>query len=147
MKKKELDEVLSSGGLSNGNRRLQWNIMEIAADSRFYLHSHPNIELIYCAKGAIHEYRFDETRKEFELDVDGNLHGADLSNVDEAKERFAYNVCKEGEFMCNSVGSIHVSFTKASEGATLVVLWGGGHAKIEDGRLPIAYDAEMEFHN
>ena len=43
-------------GRSN-DRLMKWDIMSIQPNTSFRLHAHPNIELIYVIKGAMHEMR------------------------------------------------------------------------------------------
>jgi hypothetical protein len=50
------DFVSSRCSTSNG-RFLEWSIMECAPNLQFHLHAHPNIELICCLSGSIHEIR------------------------------------------------------------------------------------------
>ena len=52
---KDLHEVIRSG--KSNDRNLKWNIMNIFPNVQFQLHAHPNIEVIWVVRGAIHEYR------------------------------------------------------------------------------------------
>ena len=52
----DIIEIISNNHRSNG-RELKWNIMSIAPNEQFQLHAHPNLELIWVVRGAMHEYR------------------------------------------------------------------------------------------
>lgn len=81
--KNELAEFLKTGG-SNG-RALKWDVMELPKGMKFSLHAHPNVEMILCIKGRIHELRLVEDGtgvgggcpvKKFDLEIP---EGPDLS--------------------------------------------------------------------
>ena len=70
--------------MTNG-RSLTWSVMHCPAGKQFQLHAHPNLELIYCATGALHEVRMvgDPVTKEFAPadTVSTKVHGPDLTKV------------------------------------------------------------------
>jgi hypothetical protein len=43
--------------LYSNQRPLQWNIMDCPPACKFQLHAHPNVELILCLQGELHEVR------------------------------------------------------------------------------------------
>ena len=53
----DLLEFLSEGK-SNG-RNLRWALMKCPPGCQFRLHAHPNIELVYCLQGELHEVRME----------------------------------------------------------------------------------------
>jgi hypothetical protein len=117
---------------SNG-RRLEWTTMNCPPSCQFTLHAHPNIELIYCSMGSLHEVRMDGSplTTSFEK-VDGRtVKGPNLTSL---KRPWKFSTINEGDWLVNEVGSIHKSFTASKgDGCLLVVLWGGSHADIVDG--------------
>lgn len=138
--KVELDELRNTGR-SNG-RELVWCLMKLGKHTRFSLHAHPNIEVIYVIRGVIYEYRLvveDEiTRKLTKLGDEvssskGHCQGPDLSSL--SNPRFLSRSTRQGNFLLNETGSIHLTYT-LDEGAELLVLWGNGHANIPAERLP-----------
>jgi hypothetical protein len=43
--------------LHSNQRPLQWNVMDCPPACKFQLHAHPNLELIFCVQGELHEVR------------------------------------------------------------------------------------------
>lgn len=152
-------ESLSSsndGGSSNTNdlqefmatskscgRQLQWTVMEIPPALQFKLHAHPNLELVYCAKGALHEIRMSGEpfpRDEYK-DKEGRLDGPDLTRL---KRSWFFDTLVKGEWLVNEVGSIHKSFTSTNgNGCTLIVLWGGSHADVAPNHAPTLVNVQQ----
>lgn len=137
---KDLREFLISG-LSNG-RKLQWSMMQCGPGKQFQLHAHPNFEICYCLRGALHEIRMNgqPLTKTFEADTKSDdtssnvLKGPDLSSLGRS---WNFATLREGEFLINEVGSIHKSFTATNgEGCQLLLLWGGSHADITSDKEP-----------
>jgi|UPI0005819CF4 hypothetical protein len=134
--KNDLLELLKTSK-SNG-RQLQWSVMDCAPGCQFNLHAHPNLELAYCAKGALHEIRMkgDPITKTFKKHPNKKcqLKGPTLTDLDRP---WYFSTLSAGEWLVNEVGSIHKSFTATSgEGCILLVLWGGSHANILEGEEP-----------
>ena len=133
-----------SESTSNG-RTLEWSVMDCKPGCQFKLHAHPNLELIYCIKGALHEVRMEglPIEKEFEtLEDDGTeLKGPNLASLDRP---WHFETLSAGQWLANEVGSVHKSFTATSgDGALLLVLWGGSHANIVDGEAPELVDVNQ----
>ena len=127
---------LYSSGTSNG-KKLKVCMMRIAPNTAFKLHAHPNIEVIYCLKGCIREYRLvgspliiAEDRQVLDSD--------DLVTLNNGR-RFEYRACCSnsyilkcedkgdkcqimGPFLFNETGSMHLSFTD-DEGCLMLVIW------------------------
>lgn len=118
----------------SNQRPLQWSLMDCGPAAQFHLHAHPNIELVYCLRGELHEVRMDGSPYEVSSD------GKGPSLVD-CKRSWTFATLHQGCWLVNEVGSIHKSFTATSgEGCALLVLWGGSHADIVDGEEPTAVD-------
>ena len=105
---------------------LGWSILLIEPNRFFPCHKHPNVEVIYCARGALYENR---------------VLGSALVNrprsekaklIDSGFPRF-FRVNKHvgGSVLCNPRFSVHQSYT-LDEGAVLLVLWCGKHANLSD---------------
>ena len=106
---------------------------------QFNLHAHPNLELVYCARGELHEVRMDgppvpnqyephPTQKE-------RVKGPNLSYM---RRPWKFGTLREGNWLVNEAGSIHKSFTATSgKGCLLVTLWSGSHANILEGEEPV----------
>ena len=127
---------LYSTGTSNG-KKLKVCMMRIAPNTAFKLHAHPNIEIIYCLKGCIREYRLVGSP----LNLADNrqvLDSNDLVTLNNGR-CFEYRACCSssyilkykdkgdkcqimGPFLFNETGSMHLSFT-ADEGCLLLVIW------------------------
>ena len=45
--------------MQSNERILEWSVMGIDSGCQFKLHAHPNIELVYCLHGELHEVRMD----------------------------------------------------------------------------------------
>lgn len=131
-----LKELNSCEGISN-NRQLKWDIMKIKPNTSFKLHAHPNIEVIHCIKGAIHEYRFNGSPvvRDYASNEFGDnevLNGAKFITRTCASVNGNDGVAYDdniGDYLVNDTGSIHLSFTKSS-GCILLVLWSGCHINI-----------------
>ncbi|GKY99946.1 hypothetical protein MPSEU_000948200 [Mayamaea pseudoterrestris] len=127
-------------GTSNG-RHLQWSTMICPPACQFQLHAHPNLELIYCAKGALHEVRLDGeplTGTFVKIQSDdkdaSKLKGPNLSTLDRP---WHFATLSQGHWLVNEVGSIHKSFTASKgDGCVLMVLWGGSHANVLPNEAP-----------
>lgn len=120
---------------SNG-RQLRWSVMNCAPGCQFKLHAHPNIELVYCIKGALHGIRMqgEPLTKTFEKIDDDKVKGPNLHDTDNP---WFFETLPEGQWLVNEVGSIHKSFTATSgEGCIILVLWGGSHADIAEDEVP-----------
>jgi len=123
-----------STGTSNG-KKLKVCMMRISPNTAFKLHAHPNIEVIYCLKGCIREYRLVGLPLTIAQDrrvLDSN----DFIKLNNGR-RFEYRVCSSsncilkdqsdkchamGPFLFNETGSVHLSFT-TDEGCLLLVIW------------------------
>jgi len=131
--KNDLVEFVQSQCQQSNHRTLQWSAMNCQPGTQFKLHAHPNLELVYCGQGALHEIRMqgDPLTKDFERDDDeGVLKGPNLTAL-QRPWRFA--TLPAGRWLVNEVGSIHKSFSStAGTGCQLLVLWGGSHANISD---------------
>mmetsp|Transcript_21206 Transcript_21206/g.50198 ORF Transcript_21206/g.50198 Transcript_21206/m.50198 type:complete len:244 (-) Transcript_21206:32-763(-) len=133
----ELQEWESTG-LSRG-RCLKLQVMAIKPNSWFRVHGHPNIEFEHTLAGVLKEVRMKEP---LQIDTftpmgDGTLEGPDLGAMLAAKRQkeaavdddFYHGEVRKGEFLANSVGSVHQTYTE-EEGALVLVLWSGCHANI-----------------
>ncbi|CAB9521904.1 expressed unknown protein [Seminavis robusta] len=130
----------------SNRRQLQWSFMDCGPACQFKLHAHPNMEIIFCVKGELHEIRMDgkPITKEFESEEtsspDSDIHsnqrlkGPDLSLLGRP---WKFQTLKEGNFLVNEVGSIHKSFAATNgEGVLLLVVWGGSHADVSPDQEP-----------
>ena len=104
--------ILSTG--RDGGVPLIWTAMALEPNTRFPPHSHGNVELVHCARGALHEFRVER------------------GEGSEAGE-WIHGVLEEGEWTVNQAGSVHLSFTDVSSGCLLLVLWSGAHGPAQDG--------------
>eukprot|EP00934_Nitzschia_sp_Nitz4_P004427 Nitzschia sp. Nitz4//scaffold135_size62275//6003//6848//NITZ4_006344-RA/size62275-processed-gene-0.17-mRNA-1//1//CDS//3329535545//4417//frame0 len=137
----DLEQLVQSGGKSN-NRVLQWAVMDCAAGCQFRLHAHPNIELVYCVKGELHEIRMDGEPfvKDFAKHPEDETQvvGPSLTTC---KRPWKFQTIRKGDWLVNEVGSIHKSFTATNgDGCVLFCLWGGSHANILE-EPPLVTDA------
>jgi hypothetical protein len=134
-----VDFILSQCCISN-QRQLQWSVMTCPSGVQFQLHAHPNIELIYCIRGSLHEIRmngapftrtFEERRNNLEINTDNSVTGPNLTYL---KRSWSFATLNASQWLVNEIGSIHKSFTssKSDGGCILLVLWGGSHANILD---------------
>lgn len=135
---KDLLELFSTG--KSNQRQLKWSTMVCKAGCQFKLHAHPNLELVYCAKGNLHEVRMkgEPMAREYEKipDSDGKVKGPNLTSL---RRPWYFATLLQGEWLVNEVGSVHKSFTASQgDGCVLVVLWGGSHADIAPGEEPSA---------
>jgi hypothetical protein len=118
----------------SNNRPLQWALMDCGPACQFHLHAHPNMELVYCVRGDLHEIRMDGDPIEVSSDGKG-------PSLIDSKRSWSFGTLRQGCWLVNEVGSIHKSFTAtSSEGCVLLVLWGGSHADIVEGQEPAAVD-------
>ena len=136
----DLGDFVHNHCQSSNRRALQWSGMTCPPGSQFRLHAHPNLELVYCSRGALHEVRMlgEPLTKQFERDYDANStdnEGAQLKgpNLTDLQRPWKFATLPAGRWLVNEVGSIHKSFTStAGTGCQLLVLWGGSHANIEN---------------
>jgi hypothetical protein len=140
----DLVQFYRAGGLSN-DRKLQWALMDCAPGCQFHLHAHPNLELVYCIKGELHEIRLQDddniitksfgtmsptAKKDEDSNKNQKLRGPSLMDCQRPWE---FGTLSEGFWLVNRVGTIHKSFTAANgEGCVLLTLWGGSHAYIDE---------------
>lgn len=109
-------------------RQLQWTLMECDRATQFKLHAHPNLELIYCVQGSLHEIRMSGKPLERKFGPSSVVQGPNLLSLDRS---WYFATLNQGEWLCNEVGSIHKSFTATNgNGCILLVLWGGSHADV-----------------
>lgn len=134
---------------------LRWSVLLIEPNRFFPCHAHPNVELIYCARGALYENRVLPSAlynrigaREQPIDqstlrrvprrvprrAPGRARRADrrAEIVDSGFPKF-FRVNKHvgGSVLCNPRHSVHQSYT-LDEGAVLLVLWCGRHANLAD---------------
>lgn len=114
-------------------RQLQWTVMDCARATQFKLHAHPNLELIYCARGALHEIRMSGEPLTRDFGPTGQVQGPNLTQLDRP---WNFATLNEGQWLVNEVGSIHKSFTATNQACTLLVLWGGSHADVSPEQHP-----------
>jgi quercetin dioxygenase-like cupin family protein len=117
-------------GQSNG-REMAWIVISIPPNRSFPLHAHPSVEVIYVAKGVMHEARLNGTPPT--RDFGPALEGPDLS--DRPRNAFSHHAFSAGDMLVNEVGSIHQSYTK-DEGCVLLCLWSSAHADIPCCHMP-----------
>lgn len=137
----DLHQFLRTGGLSN-HRRMKWSFLDCGPACQFQLHAHPNVEVIYCVTGELHEIRLEgppPTRTFSKVVTDNNtnnnnnddnakLKGPDLSQL---SRPWKFYTLQQGDFLVNEVGSIHKSFSATNgNGCQLLVCWGGSHADV-----------------
>jgi hypothetical protein len=131
-----IDFIKNQCCISN-NRQMEWSLMLCPPGVQFQLHAHPNIELIYCLRGALYEVRMDgpPISRRFEKlgggenETTRNVAGPELTY---SQRSWSFGTLKASQWLVNEVGSIHKSFTssKSDGGCVLLVLWGGSHANI-----------------
>ncbi|GAX20333.1 hypothetical protein FisN_9Hh042 [Fistulifera solaris] len=127
----ELIELLTTG--KSNQRQLQWTLMDCAPGCQFRLHAHPNIELVYCLEGALHEIRMEGLPFTTSFDSDGSGEGVLIGpSVTQLQRPWTFGTLQQGTWLVNEVGSIHKSFTASNCGCKLLVLWGGSHANIPE---------------
>merc|ERR1712093_942345 len=120
----ELDAFLQSG-VSNTHsptpRRMHWVGIHILPNQSLALHSHPNVEFVYVAAGAMHEWRCPKcpVKRSYipeEVHTNGKTiekyWGPDLHEVD----------AKANGMFVNAIGDVHQSYTR-EEGVKLLVMW------------------------
>ena len=141
----DLLEFFGAGGKSN-RRQLQWALMDCAPGCQFNLHAHPNLELVYCIKGELHEIRLDDDDHVITKDF-ATWEQSPNDNDDNTKKNpkvigpslmgcqrpWHFKTLSQGNWLVNRVGTIHKSFTATNgEGCVLLTLWGGSHANIPE---------------
>jgi hypothetical protein len=93
-----LVEFLQQGGRSN-QRQLQWTVMNCQAGCQFQLHAHPNLELIYCASGALHEVRMSgEPLVQGDMDLREQHGGPNLTRIHRS---WHFSTLGAGEWLVN----------------------------------------------
>jgi len=143
----DLLELLSTSK-SNG-RTLKWSTMNCPPGAQFKLHAHPNLELVYCARGMLHEVRmkgepisrsYVSKSRDGNENVSGEVKGPDLS---ELRRPWYFSTLVQGEWLVNEVSSVHKSFTATKgDGCVLLVLWSGSHADVQAGEEPKEVDVQ-----
>jgi hypothetical protein len=133
-----IDFIKNQCCISN-NRQMEWSLMLCPPGVQFQLHAHPNIELIYCLRGALYEVRMDGLPISRCFEKSDGADGGDEAKAKVAgpeltyiQRSWSFGTLKASQWLVNEVGSIHKSFTssKADGGCDLLVLWGGSHANI-----------------
>ena len=156
----DLMQFLQSVGGRSNHRKLQWAIMDCVSGCQFRLHAHPNIELVYCLRGELHEIRmegppitksFPPSRKNDDDDENDENDENNSKNPEvegpnhlllQSKRKWYFDTVRQGEWLVNEVGSVHKSFTSTSgTGVVLLVLWGGSHADFSQNN-PCSLDVE-----
>ena len=133
--KNDLHQFLRTGGLSN-HRRMQWSFLDCGPACQFQLHAHPNLEVIYCVSGELHEIRLEgppPTKTFQKVTTDDNNDGTKLKGPDlsQLARPWKFYTLRQGDFLVNEVGSIHKSFSATNgNGCQLLVCWGGSHADV-----------------
>jgi hypothetical protein len=134
----ELNELLTTS--KSHGKQLKWSFLLCGNACQFKLHAHANIELIYCAKGALHEIRMDGAP--VELEVSTQVQGKCPSLLS-LQRKWSFATLHQGEWLVNEVGSVHKSFTATNgEGCVLLVLWSGSHWNVAEGEEPTSVNVE-----
>ena len=137
----EIEELVTQG-TSGGGRHMRFDCMQIPPDMKFRLHAHPNVELVLCVRGRLHEVRLTGGSLKAAKKFSGSEpEGPDLS--DERTE-WETRTLEEGNWLVNETGSVHLTFTDKKIGCTLFVLWSGKHANVDEERWPTDYDLAEE---
>ena len=139
----ELYEFLETK--KSNTRLLKWSTMSCPPGCQFKLHAHPNLELVYCARGSLHEVRMEgePITKKFVTAEDNpsSVKGPDLSAL---SRTWHFATLSQGDWLVNEVGSVHKSFTASKgDGCLLVVLWGGSHANVSPGDEPKTVNVQL----
>ena len=134
----DLIEFFRDGGKSN-HRQLEWALMDCAPGCQFQLHAHPNLELVYCLRGELHEVRLVE-EEGVDLSRDFKMTEEETKNQNPqvigpsllgCSRPWRFGTLSQGQWLVNRVGTIHKSFTATNgDGCILLALWGGAHANI-----------------
>jgi len=142
-----LIDFFRNEGKSN-HRQLEWALMDCAAGCQFHLHAHPNLELVYCIKGELHEVRLVEEDVDDDQEDEGRFRlVTEFEETGEITKNqnpqvigpsligctrpWRFGTLSQGRWLVNRVGTIHKSFTATKgDGCILLVLWGGSHANI-----------------
>jgi hypothetical protein len=145
----DLMDFVSSRCQTSNRRPMQWAFMTCPVGVQFALHAHPNLELVYCCTGALHEVRMDGPPIPHDYTAIATLANptaaADVSNhsnepphkvsgpsLTSLQRSWTFGTLSAGQWLVNEVGSIHKSFTatSATSPCRLLVCWGGSHANI-----------------
>jgi hypothetical protein len=114
----ELFEFLST--LTSNGKELQWAVMECRAGCQFRLHSHPNLELVYCVNGSLFEIRRSNANQ--------SANSTSASTLS-----WSFGTLHAGQWLVNETDSVHKSFTATNgSGCILLVLWSGSHANLDE---------------
>ena len=113
----DLTELIAHG--KSNNRPLQWAIMTCPPACQFHLHAHPNLELVYCLKGELHEVRMNSSPIETSAyepigDDNSKLQVRPSISVQGWRQKeWKFGTVSAGNWLVNEVGSIHksVSYT------------------------------------
>mmetsp|Transcript_37392 Transcript_37392/g.57386 ORF Transcript_37392/g.57386 Transcript_37392/m.57386 type:complete len:218 (-) Transcript_37392:339-992(-) len=137
----DLVEFLRDGGSSN-HRTMKWSILECGPSCQFKLHAHPNIELLYCIQGQLHEVRMkgDALSTTRSRTTSNSSSSSLLSN-----KEWYFSSLFEGQWLVNETGSVHKSFTSTSSGCRVWAMWSGSHADF-DKDLSIVNNAVEEMN-
>lgn len=137
-KSNDLIQFWKDQGKSN-QRQLEWALMDCAPGCQFQLHAHPNIELVYCVQGELHEVRLDDSEDGVlttVFETTGNMTknhnpGVIGPSLVGCLRPWRFGTLSQGQWLVNRVGTIHKSFTATKgDGCVLLALWGGSHADI-----------------
>lgn len=135
----DLEEFMRTS--TSCGRQLQWTVMECAPATQFKLHAHPNLELIYCARGALHGIRMSGAPFTRDFAATREVTGPNLTQLDRS---WYFETVNQGEWLVNEVGSLHKSFTATNgQGCVLLVLWGGSHADVKLDQQPTRVNVQQ----
>ncbi|GMH68071.1 hypothetical protein TrRE_jg12274 [Triparma retinervis] len=138
--REEIEEFLALG--TSSSRPMKFDCMQIPPSKRFNLHAHPNLELVLCIRGRLHEWRMVGGSWGGKKDwTEEQPRGPDLG---EERTAWELRTLNEGEWLVNEAGSVHLSFTDEAVGCTLFVLWSGKHANVEEGGWPTDFELDSE---
>jgi hypothetical protein len=146
----DLMDFVSSRCQWSNRRRMQWAFMTCPVGVQFALHAHPNLELVYCCTGALHEVRMDGPPIPHDYIAETAASANPATGAGESNEAnepphkvsgpslttlqrsWTFGTLSAGQWLVNEVGSIHKSFTatNATGPCRLLVYWGGSHANI-----------------
>mgnify|MGYP001233844629 CR=1 FL=1 len=132
-----LRDLLESS--TSNSRRLKWTHLSIPPNRKFPLHSHPNLEIVFCLKGMLKEVKWvsdgsdnlsrEDLKKLSQLVPPAN-HPAINSDYRSASRNWRPSTLSKNSWLVNEVASVHMSFT-GEEGCELLVLWSGAHADFQ----------------
>ena len=150
----DLLELLSEGK-SNG-RNLRWALMKCPPGCQFRLHAHPNIELVYCLQGELHEVRMEgppverssmmlvESKQERQEEGQPSSSSSSTTsssskttntnrnltilgpNITDLKRPWHFHTLHAGQWLVNECGSIHKSFTSTCGIGCTLLVMWGG---------------------